>query len=141
MTRREMFRVAAASLPLLAAAPSSLFSAEDTSRRRLGVGAYSYSLHWKSARDGKPNGRFKDALEFLDYCHGLGAGGVQVAVGSKDLGYAAKVRAVVGLSVPAIDYIDRKPSEFWARTYPDKLFYQTYFWLPGPAEAELEADP
>jgi pimeloyl-ACP methyl ester carboxylesterase len=55
--------------------------------------------------------------------------------------YAAKVRAVVGLSVPAIDYIDRKPSEFWARTYPYRLFYQAYFWLPGPAEAELEADP
>ena len=55
--------------------------------------------------------------------------------------YSSRVRAVVGLSVPAIGYIDRKPSEFWARTYPDKLFYQTYFWLPGPAEAELEADP
>ena len=92
MTRREMFRIAAASLPLLAAAPSSLFSAEDTSRKRLGVGAYSYSLHSKSARDGKPNGRFKDTLEFLDYCHGLGAGGVQVSLGSKDLAYAAKVR-------------------------------------------------
>jgi pimeloyl-ACP methyl ester carboxylesterase len=55
--------------------------------------------------------------------------------------YPEKVRAVVGLSVPAINYIDRKPSEFWARTYPDRLFYQTYFWQPGPAEAELEADP
>src|SRR5450432_275021 len=52
-----------------------------------------------------------------------------------------KVRAVVGLSVPAINYVDRKPSEFWARTYPEELFYQTYFWQPGPAEAELEADP
>jgi len=93
MTRREMLRTIAASLPFLAAAPSSLFAAEDTSRKRLGVGAYSYSLHWKAARDGKPNGRFKDALEFLDYCHGLGAGGVQVSVGSKDLGYAARVRA------------------------------------------------
>jgi pimeloyl-ACP methyl ester carboxylesterase len=55
--------------------------------------------------------------------------------------YPAKVRAVVGLSVPAIGYVDRKPSEFWARAYPDSLFYQTYFWLPGRAEAELEADP
>jgi pimeloyl-ACP methyl ester carboxylesterase len=55
--------------------------------------------------------------------------------------YPDKVRAVVGLSVPAIGYVDRKPSEFWARAYPDSLFYQTYFWLPGPAEAELEADP
>jgi pimeloyl-ACP methyl ester carboxylesterase len=55
--------------------------------------------------------------------------------------YPGKVRAVVGLSVPAIGYVDRKPSEFWARAYPDSLFYQTYFWLPAPAEAELEADP
>jgi pimeloyl-ACP methyl ester carboxylesterase len=55
--------------------------------------------------------------------------------------YPERVRAVVGLSVPAMGYVDRKPSEFWASTYPDKLFYQTYFWQPGPAEAELEADP
>ena len=55
--------------------------------------------------------------------------------------YPDKVRAVVGLSVPAIIYVDQKPSEVWARAYPDKLFYQTYFWNPGPAEAELEADP
>jgi pimeloyl-ACP methyl ester carboxylesterase len=55
--------------------------------------------------------------------------------------YPGKVRGVVGLSIPALDYVDRRPSEFWARVYPDKLFYQAYFWRPGPAEAELEADP
>jgi pimeloyl-ACP methyl ester carboxylesterase len=52
-----------------------------------------------------------------------------------------KVRAVVGLSVPAVAYSPRKPSEVWAGAYPNELFYQTYFWPDGPAEAEFAADP
>ncbi len=92
LTRREMLGKLAAALPVLVAAPS-LFSAESRSQKRMGVCAYSYSLHWKAVRDGQTDVRFKDTLDFLDYCHGLGAGGVQIAVGSKEPGYASKVRA------------------------------------------------
>jgi sugar phosphate isomerase/epimerase len=56
---------------------------------------YSYNIHWKAARDGQRDVPFKDTLEFIDYCHQLGAGGVQVGVGSKEPGYPTKIRAKV----------------------------------------------
>jgi sugar phosphate isomerase/epimerase len=56
------------------------------------VCTYSYNFHWKAARDGHPKARFKDTIEFLEYCHQLGAGGVQIGVGSRDAGYPKKLR-------------------------------------------------
>ena len=53
--------------------------------KRLGIGMHSYGLHWKA-------GPFNDALSFLDYAHGLGAGGVQVSIGQRDATYARKLR-------------------------------------------------
>src|SRR5438046_10706862 len=92
MTRREMMGLAAAAAPLLAAAPS-LFGAEEAGRKRLGVCTYSYNLHWRAAREGNPKARFKDPLEFLEYCHQLGAGGAQVAIRSREADYTARLRA------------------------------------------------
>lgn len=94
VTRRQALRALAASIPLLAAIPSAI-GAESAQRKRLGVCTYSYSLHWKAAREGPPKAGFTDTLDFIEYCHGLGAGGVQIAVGSKAPGYAAKVRTRV----------------------------------------------
>src|SRR5207248_239670 len=94
MTRRKMLGLAAGATPLLAAVPS-LLGTEDSPRKRLGVCTYSYNLHWKAAREGNPGARFKDPVEFLEYCHQLGAGGVQVAIGSTETGYTARLRARV----------------------------------------------
>lgn len=82
----------AASLPLLCA-PPTLFGADLSGRKHLGICAYSFNLGWKAARDGQPKARFKDPLEFLDYCHQLGAGGAQVALGARDAGYNGRLRA------------------------------------------------
>ena len=92
MTRRKMLGTLAAAVPLLAAAPLA-FAAESKARKRLGVCSYSYNLHWKAAREGHPQARFKDMLGFLDYCHSLGAGGVQIGVSEKERGSAAKIRS------------------------------------------------
>jgi sugar phosphate isomerase/epimerase len=54
---------------------------------------HSYGAHWKAARDKHSAARFSDALEFLNYAHELNAGGVQVAIGQKDLSYAGRIRA------------------------------------------------
>src|SRR2546422_695252 len=91
MTRREMLSLLAGAAPLLGAVPS-LFGAEGTPPKRLGVCTYSYNLHWRAAREGNPKARFKDPLEFLEYCHQLGAGGVQVAIGSRDASYTGRLR-------------------------------------------------
>jgi len=53
--------------------------------KRLGIGMHSYGLHWKA-------GPFNDALSFLEYAHGLGAGGVQVSIGQRDAAYTRKLR-------------------------------------------------
>jgi sugar phosphate isomerase/epimerase len=82
----------ASSMPLLCAVPL-LFGAEGAGRKRLGVCSYSYNIHWKAARDGHPKVQFKDTIEFLEYCHELGAGGVQIGVGSQDTDYPKKLRA------------------------------------------------
>ena len=92
MTRRQMIGGLATSMPLLCALPS-LVGAESVGRKRLGVCTYSYNFHWKAARDGQPKVRFKDTIEFLEYCHQLSAGGVQIGVGSRDPDYPNKLRA------------------------------------------------
>src|SRR2546428_2410919 len=91
MTRRQMLGTLAGAMPLLGVA-TSLFGAENPRRKRLGVCTYSYNIHWKAARDGHPKARFKDTLEFLEYCHQLGAGGVQIGVGSREAEYSKKLR-------------------------------------------------
>jgi pimeloyl-ACP methyl ester carboxylesterase len=54
--------------------------------------------------------------------------------------HPSKVRGLVTLSVPIGPYIDRKPSDIWAESYPNELFYHSYFQQPGVAEAEFEGD-
>jgi sugar phosphate isomerase/epimerase len=88
ITRREMLRELTVAVPLLAAAPS-LFGAP----KRLGVCGYSYNLHWKAVREGSPKLPFRDTIDFIEYCHGLGAGGVQIALESKEPGFATRLRA------------------------------------------------
>jgi sugar phosphate isomerase/epimerase len=92
MTRREMLGALATAAPFLATAPS-LVGAEASRLKRLGVCIYSYSNQWRTARENHANVRFRNSLEFLEYCRELGAGGVQVAVGSKEPDYASKLRA------------------------------------------------
>ena len=91
MTRRKMLGLLAGATPMLSAL-SSLAGGEGATRKRLGVSTYSYSLHWRAARDGK-NARFKDPLGFLEYCHQLGAGGVQTSIGSRDADYTSRLRS------------------------------------------------
>jgi len=62
-------------------------------RTALGIGMHSYGFHWKAARDEPAKAPFSDALDFLEYCHRLGAGGVQVAISSKEKDYPSRIRA------------------------------------------------
>ncbi len=55
----------------------------------MGVVLYSYAIRRAAEKDHA----FDDPLTFLDYCHSLGAGGVQTGLGVRDDAYADKVRA------------------------------------------------
>ena len=54
--------------------------------------------------------------------------------------HAARVRAVIGISVPHLGRGKLPAIEVYKQIYKDKFFYQLYFQTPGVAEAELEAD-
>lgn len=51
-----------------------------------------------------------------------------------------RVRAVVGVSVPAVQWVG-PPTQLMKMAFGDNFFYMLYFQPVGPAEAELEADP
>jgi len=51
-----------------------------------------------------------------------------------------RVRAVVGVSVPAVTW-PAPPTQLFRAVFQDNFFYMLYFQEVGPAEAELEADP
>lgn len=91
MTRRKMLKLLAGAAGSIATAPALL--AAESPRKRLGIGMHSYGFHWQAARDRNPNAKFSNALEFLDYCHKLGAGGVQVSIISKEQSDAKRIRA------------------------------------------------
>ncbi len=51
-----------------------------------------------------------------------------------------RVRAVVGVSVPAVEW-PGPPTTLFKMVYEDNFFYMLYFQPVGPAETELGADP
>jgi sugar phosphate isomerase/epimerase len=80
-TRREMLVGCAGAVPALASLSSGAGRAAEPERSALGIVSYSYSLH-----------RFTDPLAFLEYCHALGAAGVQIAIGVRTEAYASQMR-------------------------------------------------
>ena len=52
-----------------------------------------------------------------------------------------RVAAVAGLAVPPIPRPQTPPTEAFRRIFGDNFFYILYFQQPGPADAELAADP
>ncbi len=84
---RRRFLASAATLPLAQA----LFAADGGEQKRLGVVQYSYAVRLSADRAaGKPG--FSDPIAFLEHCHELGAGGVQIGIGMRDRNYLAGLR-------------------------------------------------
>jgi len=73
--------------PLFAQAASS------PKRNRLGVCTDSYSIRRREDRNiGAPREGFAEPLRFLAYCHDLGAGGIQLEIGTREETYASRLR-------------------------------------------------
>jgi pimeloyl-ACP methyl ester carboxylesterase len=51
-----------------------------------------------------------------------------------------RVRAVVGASVPFVDW-PTPPTRLFRQVFGDRFFYMVYFQEVGPADRELDADP
>jgi sugar phosphate isomerase/epimerase len=87
LTRRELLAACAGAVVLARNSPGGrLARAAEPPRNEqpLGVVIHSYTQRVAAAREGSQPERFDDALVFLDYCHGLGARGVQVGIGVRD---------------------------------------------------------
>lgn len=82
MNRRTFFKTAAAGGAAFVSAHAGPPAPAEAPRTSLGVVAYSFS----------PRSGSESALGFLEYCHSLGAGGVQVELDSLAEEYAAKIR-------------------------------------------------
>jgi sugar phosphate isomerase/epimerase len=85
-TRREFLAACAAAAPVFLTDTGG--RAAEPARAGMGVVIHSYGI-----RSADKESHFNDPLTFLDYCHGLGADGVQTALGARDETYTAKLRA------------------------------------------------
>ncbi len=96
MTRRDSLKLAAAGVAATTFATESTF-AKSKVAPKLAVSTASYMIRGRLKRQrGLPPDVpvFRDAVHFVEHCHQLGAGGVQVGVGAWHLdGTAKKVRA------------------------------------------------
>ncbi len=84
-SRRDFLKIGAAAC----AAAGRLTAAPQTA---VGVGTAGY--HLRSAHDRKTGASppLTETLTFLEYCHSLGAGGIQAGISDLSSGYAKKVR-------------------------------------------------
>jgi sugar phosphate isomerase/epimerase len=104
LNRREMLAACAAVLPVLNC------QAADDRRKRLGVVIYSYSI--RSGRERTAAGQgFQDPLTFLEHCHKLGAGGIQVSIGTRDFSYTARLREKLAATEMYLEGIVRLPKD------------------------------
>ena len=85
--RTFLQRATAGSLALALPDLSGFFAAT-----RMGVVVHSYGNRWNSKADSKQYPGFANAVDLIEHCHRIGAGGVQVVVGNWTTDFAQKVR-------------------------------------------------
>lgn len=75
-------------------ATSALSSAGPNTplRSKLGIARFSCNIRGRAERSGEVAARIGNPLDFLRYCHDLGAGGIQDGIGSRDESYTRQLR-------------------------------------------------
>ena len=93
MNRRKLLHSIAGGLALAAIdGLPDVYSSETAKKKRLGIANFSYNIRLRAERSGKVKGRLAHPIGFLDHCHKLGAGGVQMDIGVRDETYIRKLR-------------------------------------------------
>jgi len=88
IVRREFLRKASAAAVALSF-PITPGLIKDT---RMGVVVHSYASRWNSKVESKNYPGFLNAIDLLEHCHHIGAGGIQVGVKDWTIDFAKKVR-------------------------------------------------
>ena len=69
-----------------------VYGAGRAGKFRLGIAQFSYSARLRADRSAQAQDRLADPLNFIDHCHKVGAGGIQMNIGLRDQDYAARLR-------------------------------------------------
>jgi 3-oxoisoapionate decarboxylase len=93
MNRREALQGILGTAAALALGPIARGAGAEPKRTGLGVVSYCLAHQQKWLKQQNPPVDLAEPLEFLDYCHRLGAGGVQTPLGIRDEVYAKTLRA------------------------------------------------
>jgi len=72
--------------------PTSTYGAGQTRQSRLGIADFSYNIRLRSERSRQAKGSLGDPLNFLEHCHNIGAGGVQMNIGTREEDYISRLR-------------------------------------------------
>ncbi len=68
-----------------------VYGAEQAKRPRLGIADFSYNIRLRAERTGRMKGKLADPLNFIDNCHKIGAGGIQMNIGIRAEDYTRKL--------------------------------------------------
>jgi sugar phosphate isomerase/epimerase len=112
MTRREALGLCVGAVSSTLLGSSASLIAPGT-RTRTGVGITSYCFGWRQQAEKRrdPGTDIFEPLTFLEYCHRLGAGGVQAPLGIRDESYAVKLREQAERFEMYIEGIIEAPTE------------------------------
>jgi len=87
MNRREVLLSIAAGIGAsMLRAPARALGSARPKKTQLGIDDFSYNIRLRAER------QLRDPLNFLDHCHQIGAGGVQMSIGIRDEAYTRKLR-------------------------------------------------
>jgi len=87
MNRRKfLFSIAGGVTTSLLRTPAHAAESTRPKKTQLGIDDFSYNIRLRAER------QLGDPLTFLDYCHKVGAGGVQMNIGIRDEAYTRKLR-------------------------------------------------
>jgi sugar phosphate isomerase/epimerase len=93
MNRRDVLRSIAGGLTAATIGDlTRVYGAGRSGKSRLGIAQFSYSARLRADRSAVAKDRLSDPLNFIDHCHKVGAGGIQMNIGVRDRDYAAKLR-------------------------------------------------
>jgi len=93
MNRREvLYSIAGGLAAATIGDPGRIYGVEQAKRSQLGIADFSYNIRLRAERTGRMKGKLADPLNFLDHCHKIGAGGVQMNIGVRDEVYTRKLR-------------------------------------------------
>lgn len=84
--RQALFSIAGGLLTSVLGAPAQALRSASSGRKRLGIDTFSYNIRLRADR------QLRDPLNFLEHCHQIGAGGVQMGIGIRDEAYIRKLR-------------------------------------------------